>query len=569
MIGVFFFAFASYTGVLALVTGLMSKTNRIPRSHYAVMLFALIILLSAIPLMSSRKTLYEGITGSRILSRILPAIGFRVDNLNYSGSVGRSLIALILGVVFGAATYFVSPLILVGAIAGLICVYLVMAKPEFGMLCLILIAPIVPTGIDAGLIIFVAFSYVIKLMRGKRRIAFETVDLFVLIFAVLYIFGGFISLSIKSLFPVSMRLCFLTGYFLIACVEHSRDWLKRFAMSALFSAVIVSVYGILMYFFGSKGGNTWLDSSMFSDISGRAISTLENPNMLGTFLAMMIPIAVSALISGELVKRSVAFLICCAPALCMILTWSRGAWLGMIFGMLILMFIWHRRALWIFIGGIIALPLATFAMPKQILSRFISIGNMADSSTSYRVYIWRGAIRIIRDHLFTGIGVGEDAWKKIYPKYTLPGIEKAPHAHNLFMQVTVDMGLAALIVFLAIMFFTLQSGFSVFKKMSGPVALDRNNLIRPDELDLSDRKLTDLSKLRLRMAVAGPMCGILSVLVEGWTDYSWYNYRVFLIFWMTVGLTVAFTKNARKCLRDDESFDCDEGALDAEVELRT
>ena len=571
VIGLFFFAFAAAAGVIALTTGLMADTKYIPRSHYSVMLFAGIILLSSLPLLSSRKTLYGGIAESSICSKVLPALGFPVDKLNYEGVTGRTFVALILGIAAGALSYFVSPKLILAAVIGVVFLYLIMAKPEFGMLCLFFITALLPTVPVAILLILVAFSYLLKVLRGKRKIVFEAVDLFVLILAVLYVFGGFVSLSIKSLIPVSLRVCFIIGYFLVACIDHSREWLKRFALSAVFSGVAVSLYGVVMYFFGSKGGNTWLDASLFSDISGRAVSTLENPNMLGEYLAIMIPIAVAMLISGEMIKRSTSFLACCALAFCMVLTWSRGAWLALIFAMLILVFIWHRRSVWLVLGGAIALPLATFVMPTNILNRFMSIGNMADSSTSYRVNIWRGAIRLIRDHLFFGIGVGEDAWKKVYPDYTLPGIEKAPHAHNLFMQVTADMGIAALIVLLVILFFTFQSGFSVFSKISGAGSIDSTGLLRADELgDVSAagaEKAAKAAKLRLRMAIAGPMCGVFSVIVEGMTDYSWYNYRVYLVFWLVVALSVAFTKDARKYLRPDAPPDGETDSLSAEVEL--
>lgn len=571
VIGIFFFAFAAVTGVLALTTGLMSDTGYIPRSHYSVMLFAGIILLSSLPLLSSRRTLYGGITDSTICSKVLPALGFPVDKLNYEGVTGRTIVALILGIAAGALSYIVSPIYIMAAVIGTVFVYLVMARPEFGMLCLFFITPLLPTVAVAALLILVALSYLLKVLRGKRRIVFEAVDLFVLILAALYVFGGFVSLSIRSLIPVSLRVGFLVGYFLVACIDHSREWLKRFTLSAIFSGVAVSLYGIAMYFFGSKGGNTWLDSSLFSDISGRAVSTLENPNMLGEYLAIMIPIAVAVLISGEMIKRSTSFLACCALAFCMVLTWSRGAWLALIFAMLILVFIWHRRSVWLVLGGAIALPLASFVMPTNILNRFLSIGNMADSSTSYRVNIWRGAMRMIRDHLFFGIGVGEDAWKKVYPDYTLPGIEKAPHAHNLFMQITVDMGIAALIVLLVILFFTFQSGFSVFSKISRTGSLDSTGLLRADELGRETvsgtEKNAKLAKLRLRMAVAGPMCGIFSVIVEGMTDYSWYNYRVYLVFWLVAALSVAFTKDARKYLKPDIPPDGEPDSHMAEVEL--
>ena len=188
----------------------------------------------------------------------------------------------------------------------------------------------------------------------------------------------------------------------------------------------------------------------------------------------------------------------------------------------------------------------------------MSIGNTADSSTLYRVNIWRGAMRMIRDNIFTGIGIGEGAWGKIYPDYTLPGIEQAPHSHNLFMQITVEMGIIALIVFLFVLFFTYQSGFTLFSKLSRSDNVDPSGLLSPDSLKTADEFKVKNKKqnpaLILRIAVAGPLCGIFGVLVQGTTDYSWYNYRVYLMFWLVLALAVGYTKNGREFV-PEENFD--------------
>ena len=41
------------------------------------------------------------------------------------------------------------------------------------------------------------------------------------------------------------------------------------------------------------------------------------------------------------------------------------------------------------------------------------------------------------------------------------------------------------------------------------------------------------------MMVLGGMCGILAVLFMGLTDHVFYNYRIFLLFWLLMGVVVA------------------------------
>jgi O-antigen ligase len=96
--------------------------------------------------------------------------------------------------------------------------------------------------------------------------------------------------------------------------------------------------------------------------------------------------------------------------------------------------------------------------------------------------------------------------------YAQSGIEAAPHAHNLYLQIAVEMGIFALIVFLAFVFLYAQFSFSFCKS-----AMSRSN----------------------RTICLGIFCGILALLIQGMTDYVWYNYRIFLLFWMIVGLGAA------------------------------
>lgn len=59
-----------------------------------------------------------------------------------------------------------------------------------------------------------------------------------------------------------------------------------------------------------------------------------------------------------------------------------------------------------------------------------------------RLQIWQRAVYIIQDFPFTGVGMGlfEDALDALYPIFekTAEGI---PHAHQLFLQIAVDLGL--------------------------------------------------------------------------------------------------------------------------------
>ncbi len=42
-----------------------------------------------------------------------------------------------------------------------------------------------------------------------------------------------------------------------------------------------------------------------------------------------------------------------------------------------------------------------------------------------------------------------------------------------------------------------------------------------------------------RVMLLGLGCGMLGILVQGLTDNVWFNYRIFLFFWVIVGITAS------------------------------
>jgi hypothetical protein len=257
---------------------------------------------------------------------------------------------------------------------------------------------------------------------------------------------------------------------------------------------------------------------------------------------------------------------------CMVETWSRGAWLGLIFAALLFLFMWHRRSVWVILAGIASIPILPMVLPASIVSRFTSIGNMTDSSTSYRVYIWRAVVNMLEDYSLTGIGIGESAWDRIYPMYSYNGIEAAPHSHNLYFQIWLENGLCGILVFLLFLFLLYQSGFTLFSKLSGKTGLITTDIservMRENVTNFAAENIgttMDRGKAQLRISVAGPLCGILAVMVQSMTDYTWYNYRLFLMFWLVCGLASAYAKNGNGLIR--KSYDEMVDTLSAEKEV--
>lgn len=515
--GIFVFSFALYSTITSLFRKFYLEDNQ--ALDIVNILTLVLMLISSVAMISSRHTLKSALTTSVSFRFILfKVIGAREESFGKGGTANeRFNVAFIAGLVFGIASFFVRPIILLAGIALLICAYIVLIRPECGVLGIMILVPFTPTLALVGAVLYTAVCYLLKVMCGKRSLKFDLLDIFVLLFIILLGFGGLVSSSAASLKPVLVYVAFAIGYFLVVNLIRSKEWIARCIVGFSLSASFVALYGIYQNFFG-KVEQTWQDTEMFEDISGRVVSTFENPNVLAEYLIMILPLVVTIfLISKKTSQKAFGFVGTVLITLCIIYTWSRGAWLGILIGALIFLLMYSRHTLTGLLFCSLGIPFLPFVLPESITSRFLSIGNLADSSTSYRVNIWRGALRMLEDYWPSGIGVGYEAFKMVYPFYSLSGAETAQHVHNLYLQIVVELGIFALIIFIVTIFIWAQSCIELHKTETRPEKYLSNAIF----------------------------CGLLAVLAQGLTDYIWYNYRVFLVFWLILGLGVAIRKNLK------------------------
>ena len=129
--------------------------------------------------------------------------------------------------------------------------------------------------------------------------------------------------------------------------------------------------------------------------------------------------------------------------LCLLLTYSRGCYLGILFAVALFLVLLDRRFILL---GIVGLALLPVVMPASIMERFLSIGDLTDTSSSYRLLIYLGTLGMLKDYWFSGIGPGMEAFNQVYPAYAYHAVS-APHSHNLFLQLTSDTGIFGMGIF--------------------------------------------------------------------------------------------------------------------------
>lgn len=380
----------------------------------------------------------------------------------------------------------------------------------------VVFAPLLPTMLVLGLALVGFCSLFLNLLRHRQQeLMYAPTNRFVLLYAGIYLAGTFFSSNLSaSLKPGVLTVCFILFSIVLYNAVTGRSQLDALLLLMVTVGAVVAGYGILQYLFGwGYQSAAWVDSDMFSGISFRVPSTLDNPNMLGQYLILMIPLGGAKLLGSRELEARIYYFLCCAlMCVCMLLTFSRGAWLGLLFAGAIFLVLLNPRLILLAPFALVALY---FVLPETVISRFTSIGDLTDNSTSYRVYIWMGVLAMLKDgYWLCGIGPGDGAFNQIYPAYSYNGIV-APHSHNLFLQILCDAGICALVVFLLVL-----------------IQYARTLCVA----------LKERTSWSTRVLQAAFVAGVGGFLVQAMTDYSFYNYRVMFLFWSYLALGMLAAK---------------------------
>ncbi len=516
--GTFFISFGIYILLVYLVKLILPITGTADVDYIYV---GVIMCVAAIPIYRSPLNLARAVQKGKITSFVfVDGFGYNEEDFtdksfkNHSGT----WLAVILGLSAGIFTFVIHPLEIFGIITVFAITSLIFTVPEIGVLLCIFFIPFFsflpnPTVALTTFAAITTFAYIIKIIRGKRIFKLELIDFSVLLFLCIMLLSGAITFGGKASYYSALISCLLMfGYFLVVNLIRTEKWLNRCINALVISGIIVAVLGVLQYVLGMAQTN-WLDTSYFPDINGRSTSLFENPNYLSAYLALILPFAVfKAITTKNSKKRALMFIACFMVICCAVFTWSRGAWLAIIITILIFFLIYSRKTMrFLYIAGITT-PFLPFVLPKNIVNRFMSIGDISDSSTLYRVYTWKGCLKMSEEYFWGGIGYGTEAFTRFYPSYAYAGIETAAHSHSLYLQILIGMGIGGLVCFAFIMFLYVQKSFEYLK--------------------------SPLSKNSLLVASAA-LCATAALLIMGMFDYVWYNYRIFFMFWIVMALGVA------------------------------
>ena len=313
-------------------------------------------------------------------------------------------------------------------------------------------------------------------------------------------------------------------FMLLARILRVKELRSGLIFVYLFTAAIVSAYGLRQAYFGAEALATWVDPTSQAAGANRVYSYLKNPNLLAAYLMPAASFsAVAAFVWPKWLPKLLAIMLFGMNSACLVLTQSRGGWLGflaMSFLMMVLLVFWWKSqfpAFWqkwalpILLGGSAAFVVAAIVLVPQVRYRVLSIVNLrGDSSNNFRLNVYEAVFDMIRAYPITGIGPGNDAFNKIYPVFQRPRYT-ALSAYSIYFETAVEGGVIGILAFFWMLLVAFQQGWTQLVRLW--------------------RTMSDEGYWMI-----GALGGMAGLLVQGAFDTVWYRPQISTLWWMMLAI---------------------------------
>jgi len=257
------------------------------------------------------------------------------------------------------------------------------------------------------------------------------------------------------------------------------------------------------------------------DLGSRATAGFKTSNGLGGYLTGIIPCLLAWILFAKQKNyyRLIALSILFFTIWSLIITFSRGAWIGTFFGgMFLLLFVLFpkERLKFYFSFGNIWVTVFLFISFALILVNSSGQELLGRHQTiQWRLDIWGISMEMIRDKPFFGHGI--NTFMRVFQSYRGNLSMDPTYAHNCYIQLAAETGIIGLFSFLWIIAAMFHQ---VLEKIKFHFKEDRN----------------------LGALMIGLLSGIFAFLVHSFFDTQFYSLQLSVHLWFLVGILVAIYK---------------------------
>lgn len=395
--------------------------------------------------------------------------------------VTNNTLALIFALVLGSALAlllaaviaFTSPVIVIIAVLALAVGAVILSNIEFGLYAVIAVAVLLPfaaipinlgfnpTFLDLALLAFFGMWLTRVMMRQDEEplpLTFLGVPL--LAFMTLAIFSFVNGMAHAGLQIAIVRrfaevLLAMATYFLIVHVVNTLPRLERVIRFLVIVGGIAAGLGILFYFLpreltirilsllryvnypAGEGVLRFINDDPTGTL--RAISTSVDPNVLGGLMILVGGLtAPLAFASRPLLPRGLVIGIWLAMFVCLVLTFSRGAFLGLGLALVMMAFVKYRRLVPLLLLGALIFWFAPFTQGYMAHLNDAFLG--ADRATQMRLGEYKDALILISRYPLFGVGF-----------LGTPDIDTYIGVSSVYLLMAEQMGVVGVATFLLTM----------------------------------------------------------------------------------------------------------------------
>lgn len=320
--------------------------------------------------------------------------------------------------------------------------------------------------------------------------------------------------SLSWLYNVGVygAIYFLMFFFMREPVEQRR-WLLIF----LLTSVLVCAIGIYEYIYVvSKHVHEWIDVEKFPKLMRRMYATLQNPNLFGEYLLIVMGVVGTAILQELKEKRWKRLWWLMPLALlilgCAVLTYSRGIWISIAAMIVYWGIVIDKRLLLAFL----VVPFVLWGYHGEVSGRLWSLFSGNDTSVMLRWALWDSTTYMIKE--FPILGIGWDSFWFTYPSYNYfiqdPSVI-IYHAHSTFLHIPAEIGLGG-------------AAFYFFAILGHAWKVGR----------IQDEWLGYTLRYGLGAVVVG-------VLMSGFFDHNLYSHQISAVFWQLLGFGAAIVATCK------------------------
>jgi len=321
------------------------------------------------------------------------------------------------------------------------------------------------------------------------------------------------------LYPQSLRGIIKVvkyGLFCLAVIDtvNSRKRFNGLIILFLAVAVVISLNGLVQYLFGTDLIRHY---TLYANY--RVSSSFGNPNDFSGYLCMLIPVSACLIFFRQKeswTKKILLIIVLCILSSAMILTYSKGAWSGLIISLAIIFVFQSKnkkhklKKILFIIGSVAGLVMILFTI--TYIQNGDWLWDVVKKTASSRLYIWQAALKMIQNQPVLGHGI--NTFHAVSPFYRVNG-NGGGYAHNCYIQMAAEIGLVGLTMFIWIVVSLFQLGL---------------------------KGLASVEDRLHRAVLLGLLAGILGFLIHSMVDTNLYSLPLITLFWLFVGLTISLLR---------------------------